>query len=305
MTTFFLLFVPGYGINAFFNPQTGTATMKMEEHVSLDWLCDPQKPVTLAELPEFFRKRKADDRSYGDKGGIYFWIYGNQQGGRERIATVGETENFQKRFTEHLKAILHGQYTAVDCPPDKDLADYYKRLDKNAFYYTRLSAGDKAGYKEEYYDPWLDGKKNFAGIVQNHKKIAGGIKKGIDIGMAYFENMRFAFAAMEPEATDAKARKEVEALFILRLLGAVLAEKKELTADDLMRHGYFWGPVSCSRKTLAEKIYTIGSVAGSCPVDKAVKKELALSEPQAENPWRFRFDDTDGGRSVYVNESTL
>jgi hypothetical protein len=292
---FCLLFVSADCLNALYELQTGEATMD-ELHVRLDWLCDPRKPVTLERLPEFFQKRKDNGLSYGDKVGIYFWIYKNQSNGRERIAAVGETKNFRKRFADHLKAVLHGQYTAVDCPPDKDLTDYYKRIDKNNPYYSRLSAGDRV----EYYDPLLDW-GNFDTIVQNYRKIAAGIKKGIDIGMAYFENMRFAFAAMEPEAADAKVRKEIEALFILRLRGAILNEKKDLKAGDLLRNGYFWGPVSCNLGTLAEKTYAVSSVEGSCAVDAAVRTELDLSEPDAKNPWKFRFDDTGGKRSVYVN----
>ncbi len=152
------------------------------KEVNLKW----SRAYKIDELDKAFTKV---DELKG-KGGLYLWIEGNT---RPRVSYIGEAENFESRFREHIENVIHGRYTAVPfhCEDDDLLNSYYELL-------TNENC--------EYYHPQII---NFSEDLDSKITI---IKKGIDLKIKHLKNTCFLFAEISKENAD--KRKEIEAIFM-------------------------------------------------------------------------------------------
>lgn len=204
----------------------------MSKEIELIW----QNPCKLENLDKFFKEHEG-------MGGLYLWVF---KGKRNRIRYIGEAENFQTRFNEHLKNITHGLYTAIECPNNQDLADKYKEI-------------VKTGAAADQTDKWLCYHPKPATFNEKAlKEYIKDVKKGIDLSLGGFLNCYFLFAEIKDKgaSADEHLRKEVESIFMKKTKEAYLGKESEKCWCNFRKNTSFWGTVSKYHNKKDQYIFT-------------------------------------------------
>ena len=154
-----------------------------------------QLTLSWSRVYEINELSKAFAQDLKNKGGLYLWVEGKSN---PRVSYIGEAENFENRFKEHFKNIIHGLYTAVPENNDDLLDSYYKLLkNEECKYYHPKSIVFSENFERE--------------IEREIKKI----KEGIDLKIKHLRNTRFLFAKIAENQAD--KRKEIEAIFMQKM----------------------------------------------------------------------------------------
>lgn len=229
--------------------------------ITLKW---SKKMYSINELHEFFCPGSYDKNS----AYIYFWIYSDNN-----IRYIGESNQLENRFQEHMKNMIHGNYAVVN---DTDMKGFHENWNNEKCNKDRsivtMNNGRVSYFNDKYFFDFKTNKEI------DFEELEESIESIISTAINNIKELKFIFAEISTEWNKVTS-KECEALFMLALRENYNNPPAMTRANDL-----YFGHIS---KYPAEGIYKIhnnfssgdGNVKkclAGCGLDKMVHKNVKI-----------------------------